>query len=152
MKIRKFNGLNDFITNLHKEGFGIIDYESSKVPCIYVNKIIYDNIMQKSWGKKYSVEVLLNIFYDGCYVFVDIQLEFNNLDLEQNFLIYANKSLEFFECLYKSTLLAIIPIDDISNNFSNLFMIQLPNRDKLQNAVNIIRNNVERSCYVKKEI
>jgi len=139
------------MTNLHKEGFGVIDYEGNKVPCIYLNKNAYENIIEKSFGKKYIVEVLLNIFYDGYYVFVDIQLELTNLGIEENFLIHANTSLEFFECLYENGLLAIIPKEYPSKNSSNLFMIQLPNRGKIENAITIIRNNIERSCYKKSE-
>jgi hypothetical protein len=139
------------MTNLHKEGFGVIDYEGNKVPCIYLNKNAYENIIKKSFGKKYIVEVLLNIFYDGYYVFVDIQLEMTNLGIEENFLIHANTSLEFFECLYENGLLAIIPKEYSTKNSSNLFMIQLPNRGKIENAITIIRNNIERSCYEKSE-
>jgi hypothetical protein len=139
------------MTNLHKEGFGVIDYEGNKVPCIYLNKNAYENIIKKSFGKKYIVEVLLNIFYDGYYVFVDIQLEMTNLGIEENFLIHANTSLEFFECLYENGLLAIIPKEYSTKNSSNLFMIQLPNRGKIENAITIIRNNIERSCYKKSE-
>ena len=149
MRFRKFNDLKDFFTNLHKEGFGVIDYEGNKVPCIYLNKNAYENIIKKTFGKKYIVEVLLNIFYDGYYVFVDIQLEMINLGIEENFLIHANTSLEFFECLYKNGLLAIIPIEYSTRNSSNLFMIQLPNKNKIENAINIIRDNIERS-YLKK--
>ena len=149
MRFRKFNDLKDFFTNLHKEGFGVIDYEGNKVPCIYLNKNAYENIIKKTFGKKYIVEVLLNIFYDGYYVFVDIQLEMINLGIEENFLIHANTSLEFFKCLYKNGLLAIIPIEYSTRNSSNLFMIQLPNKDKIENAIDIIRDNIERS-YLKK--
>ena len=151
MRFRKFNDVNDFLTNLHKEGFGVIDYEGNKVPCIYLNKNAYENIIKKSFGKKYIVEVLLNIFYDGYYVFVDIQLEMINLDIEENFLIHANTSLEFFESLYRNGLLAIIPKEYSTKYSSNLFMIQLPNRDKIENAINIIKNNIERSYYKKSE-
>jgi hypothetical protein len=139
------------MTNLHKEGFGVIDYEGNKVPCIYLNKNAYENIIKKSFGKKYIIEVLLNIFYDGYYVFVDIQLEMTNLGIEENFLIHANTSLEFFECMYENGLLAIIPKEYSTKNSSNLFMIQLPNRGKIENAITIIRNNIERSCYKKSE-
>lgn len=151
MRFRKFNDLRDFLTNLHKEGFGVIDYEGNKVPCIYLNKNAYENIIKKSFGKKYIVEVLLNIFYDGYYVFVDIQLEMINLGIEENFLIHANTSLEFFECLYRNGLLAIIPKEYSNNYSSNLFMVQLPNRDRIENAINIIKNNIERSYYKRRE-
>jgi hypothetical protein len=79
LKFRQFTSLNDFISNIHKEGFGVIEYEKNRVPCIYVQQSLYDIIMEKCIGKKYLVDVLLNIFYDGRYVFVDIQLEFIGL-------------------------------------------------------------------------
>ena len=85
MKFRQFTTLNDFFDNLHKEGCGIIEYEENKIPCIYIKQSLYDTIIERCLGKKYVVEVLLNIFYDGHYVFVDIQTEFINLGIEENF-------------------------------------------------------------------
>ena len=99
MKLRQFSTLNDFLENIHKEGCGIIEYEGNEISCIYVQQTFYDDLLKKSIGKKYVVDSLLNIFYDGHHVFVDVQLEFINLGMEANFLIPANSSIDFFNAL-----------------------------------------------------
>ena len=141
MKFRKFNELNDFLENLHEEGFGLINYQNHKIPCIYVKREIYDNILKKTYGKKYVVEVLLNIFYNGKYMFVDIMLDFMNLGLEENFLMDV-RNIEFFEFLYQHCLLSIIPIQYLGNSSSDIFLIQLPKKDKINNALDIIKSNM----------
>jgi len=142
VKFRKFTTLNDFFDNMHQEGCGIIKYEGNNIPCIYVQQSLYDNIIQMCIGKKYVVEVLLNIFYDGHYVFVDIQIEFINLGIEENFLINGNTSIEFFTSLNDSGLLAIIPKNNLNSYTSNIFMIQLPNKERISKAVDIIKSNL----------
>jgi hypothetical protein len=142
VKFRQFTTLNDFFDNIHQEGSGIIEYEGNKIPCIYVQQSLYDNIIERCIGKKYVVEVLLNIFYDGHYVFVDIQLEFINLGIEENFLLHGDTSIEFFNSLSDSGLLAIIPQNNLNSYTSNIFMIQLPNKERISKAVDIIQSNL----------
>jgi len=142
VKLRQFSTLNDFLENIHKEGCGIIEYEGNKIACIYVQHSTYDNILKKSIGKKYVVDSLLNIFYDGNHVFVDVQLDFINLGMEENFLISANNSIEFFNVLSSSGLLAIIPHDNVNPSTSNIFMIQLPNKERIMKGVDIIKTNL----------
>jgi hypothetical protein len=142
VKLRQFLTLDDFLENIHQEGCGILEYEGNKIPCIYVQQPFYDDLLKKSLGKKYVVDSLLNIFYDGHHVFVDVQLEFINLGMEANFLISANSSIEFFNALSSSGLLAIIPHNNVNPNTSNIFMIQLPNKEKIMKGVEIIKKNL----------
>lgn len=141
MKFRKFNELGDFLENIHEEGFGLINYQNNNIPCIYVKREMYDNILKKTYGKKYVVEVLLNIFYNGKYMFVDIMLDFMNLGLEENFLMNV-RNIEFFEFLYQHSLISIIPIEYLGNSSSDIFLIQLPKKDKINNALDIIKSNM----------
>lgn len=145
MKFRQFTTLNDLISNIHEQGFGVIEYANNKVPCIYVQQSLYDIIMQKCIGKKYVVDVLLNIFYDGHYVFVDIQLEFIDLGIEENFLIPGNTSNNFFDALNDSGLLGIIPKSNGHIYTSNIFLIQLPKKERISKAVDIIKSNLKYS-------
>jgi hypothetical protein len=39
---------------------------------------------------------LLDIFYDGQDVIIDLQLKFPDKDFEKNYLLYANNMVEFF--------------------------------------------------------
>ena len=143
MKFRQFTTLNDFFDNIHKEGCGVIEYEGNKTACIYVEESLYNNIIEKCIGKKYVVECLLNIFYDGHYVFVDVQLEFINLGIEENFLLHGNTCVDFFNSLNDSGLLAIIPKNKINSYNSNIFIIQLPNKERISRAVDIIKSNLK---------
>jgi hypothetical protein len=142
VKLRQFSTLNDFLDNIHKEGCGIIEYEGNKIPCIYVQQTLYYTILKKSIGKKYVVDSLLNIFYDGNHVLVDVQLDFINLGIEENFLISANSSIEFFNALSSSGLLALIPHNHVNHSTENIFMIQLPNKERITEGVDIIKTNL----------
>lgn len=142
MKFRQFITLDDFLNNIHKDGYGLIEYEENNIPCLYVQQSLYDIIIKKSLGKKYVIDVLLNIFYDGRYVFVDIQLEFINLDIEENFLLHANTSMDFFNSLSESGMLAIMPKNPLDSHNANIFMVQLPNKEKISKAVDIIKSNL----------
>ena len=148
MKFRQFTTLDDLISNVHQDGFGIIQYAEDKVPCIYVQQYLYDSIMEKCRDKKYVVDVLLNIFYDGNHVFVDIQMELIDLGIEENFLIPGSSSINFFDALNDSGLLGIIPKSNGHLTTSNIFLIQLPNKERISKAVDIIKSNLK---YSKKK-
>jgi hypothetical protein len=145
VKFRQFTTLNDLISNIHEQGFGVIEYANNQVACIYVQQPLYDTIMEKCIGKKYVVDVLLNIFYDGNYVFVDIQLEFIDLGIEENFLVPGNTSMNFFDALNESGLLGIIPKSNGHISSSNIFLIQLPKKERISKAVDIIKSNLKQS-------
>ncbi|MGD1834690.1 MAG: hypothetical protein ACPKQO_03110 [Nitrososphaeraceae archaeon] len=143
MQYRKFEKLSDFLNNLHQDGFSIIDYEGKQIPCIILENTKYQEIFNKCLGQKYIIDTVLNIFYDGTHVFVDIQLDFNPLGLEENFLIYANKFPNFFDKLEDSSLLSLLPSENRS--LQNIFLIQLPNKKRISEAITIIRNNLSKS-------
>ena len=149
MKYRKFEQLSDFLNNLHQDGFSLIDYEGKKIPCIILKTTEYQKIIQKCFGQKYIIDTVLNIFYDGTHVFVDIQLDFIPIGLEENFLIYANKFPIFFDKLGESNLLSLLPSENSS--VQNIFLIQLPNRKRITEAIQIIQNNLSNSNNVDYE-
>ena len=138
-KNRSFNTIDDFIKNLHKEGIALIDFNENKIPCVYVNPRRYNEIMNGIYGKKLAVDTLLNIFHDGRDVFVDIQLKFPDTSLNENYLLYANDILGFFEALADTGLIALAPDPSVTPNDSNVFMIQLPKKEPAENALQIIR-------------
>jgi hypothetical protein len=58
-------------------------------------------------------------------------------------LLYANDSMEFFESLTASSMLALSsPHSEYGK--SNVFMIQLPKPEKAINALEIIRNGLKK--------
>ncbi|HZI71586.1 MAG TPA: hypothetical protein VFD60_10560 [Nitrososphaeraceae archaeon] len=142
-KDRPFDTLDDFVKNLHKEGSALIDFNRNKIPCIYINPARFDEIMNAIHGKKLAVDSLLNIFHNGYDVFVDVQLNFLNIGIKENYLLYANDMLGFFEALSNTGLIALAPNLSIVPSSSNIFMIQLPKKEAAENAFEIIKANIK---------
>lgn len=148
---RTFESYDDFISNLHKGGAALTDFGGAKVPTIYIDPRRYDEIMKKIYMKKVAVDTLLNIFHDGRDVFVDIQMKFLSTDLQENFLLYANDMIEFFESLSESGLISLAPDPISASNPSNVFMIQLPRKEKAEKAVQIIRKNANNRAGLQEQ-
>jgi hypothetical protein len=140
---KPFDTLDDFIKNIHKEGSALIDFNGNKVPCIYINPTRYDEIMNAIHGKKLAVDTLLNIFHNGYDVFVDVQLKFLNIGINENYLLYANDMLDFFKALSNTGLIALAPNLSFASSNSNIFMIQLPKKEAAENAFEIIKANIK---------
>jgi hypothetical protein len=149
---RDFNDLSKFLENLHKGGTSIINFNNSRVPCININSDRYNELINKVAGKKLAVDTLLNIFYDGVHVFVDIQMNFLNIGSEYCYLVYANDMLEFFQALSTSGLIAIAPESDSSSldpssserpklSSDNLLVVQIPKKEAAEKALQIIITN-----------
>ena len=132
--------LEKFLSQRYKN-VGLFDFEGKKVPCIILDKEKYDNIMNAIAGKPVSVETNLNILQDGLgHVFVKVTLVFSQGGFEEQFLIYANENVDFFEELAENAMIAL----SSTNSQSNVFMIQLPRPEKAQNALEIIREGLHK--------
>src|SRR5262249_49010377 len=122
-------------------------FNGSKVPCILVDVKSYDDILARAYGQAIGADTLLDIFYDGRDVFVDVQVNFRagketNYFFEKNYLLYANDMIEFFESLTQSGMMAIAP-DLEGHSDSKVFMIQLPNKNAASRALEIIKTNAK---------
>lgn len=144
MPKRNFSTLEDFKAHLHKEGATLVEFSGSKVPCILLGQKNYEEMLQKVYGKKVRADTLLDIFYDGQDVFVDVQVKFLDTDFEENYLLYANDMIEFFEALAESGLISLAPDSSAYTNSQNVFMIQLPRKDAAEKALEIIRANAKK--------
>ena len=142
MTKRTFKNINDFLKYLHREGVTILNFDGRKIPCIYINPKKYDQIISESYGKKSAVDTLLNIFHNENDVFVDVEMKFLNIGLEQNYLLYANDKIEFFEALSDTGLIALAPDPAFHHTTSNVFMVQLPKKYAAENALQIIKTTV----------
>jgi hypothetical protein len=142
MTKRTFKNISDFLNNLHREGVTILNFDGRKIPCIYINPKKYDQIISETYGKKSAVDTLLNIFHNENDVFVDVEMKFLNIGLEQNYLLYANDKIEFFEALSDTGLIALAPDPAFHHTTSNVFMVQLPKKYAAENALQIIKTTV----------
>ena len=99
--------MKKLLEKVHQE-ITSFDYNNSKVPCIILSEERYLEIMKKVAGKPVSVDTNLNILQDGLgHVFVEVGLTFSLGDITEKFLLNANTSLDFFESLAKTSMLAL---------------------------------------------
>ena len=137
---KNLNSLEDFLTNVHKLGYSLVDYNGIKIPCLLVENIQFENIISKSYGKPNLIDTNLNIYDDGHYVFVNLNINFMNADLEFDFLLFANESIDFFRFLSTAGMLGIAPHESKS---SNIFFVQLPKRDQAEKAYELIKSKLD---------
>ncbi len=119
----------------------MFDFNGKNVPRIILDDRKFDDMMSKIQGKPISVNTNLNILQDGLgHVFVEITLDFSHGDIHEEFLIYANEFLEFFESLANTTMFALSPPNYSEVNQDKIFMVQLPKPEKAVEALDIIKN------------
>tara|TARA_B100001750_G_scaffold82129_1_gene65172 strand:- start:52 stop:486 length:435 start_codon:yes stop_codon:yes gene_type:complete len=123
----------------------IFDFNGQDVPRIILDDRKFDDIMSKIQGKPVSVDTNLNILQDGSgHVFVEIVLDFSYGEIHEEFLIYANESISFFESLSKTTMFALSPPNYSEVNQDKIFMVQLPKPEKAIEAMDIIKNGLSK--------
>jgi len=136
--------MKQMLERTHKD-LDIYDFDGKNVPRIMLSDRRFDEIMEKIYGKPVSVNTNLNILQDGIgNVFVEISLDFSYGDIHEEFLIYANESLEFFESLADTTMLALSPPQHSEVHQDKIFMVQLPKPERAINALDIIKNGLRK--------
>ena len=134
--------MEKLLARVYKE-IDIFDFNGQDVPRIILTDRKFDDIMLKVQGKPVSVNTNLNILQDGLgHVFVEIMLDFSHGEIHEEFLIYANESLEFFESLANTTMFALSPPGYSEVNQDKIFMVQLPKPEKAVEAIDIIKNGL----------
>ena len=127
------------------------DFNGQNVPRIILTDRKFDDIMSKIQGKPISVNTNLNILQDGLgHVFVEILLDFSYGEIHEEFLIYANESIDFFESLAKTTMFALSPPNYSEVNQDKIFMVQLPKPEKAVEAIDIINNGLSKNSGLQK--
>jgi len=136
--------MKQMLERTHKD-LDIFDIDGKNVPRIMLSDRRFDEIMAKIYGKPVSVNTNLNILQDGIgHVFVEVSLDFSYGDIHEEFLIYANEYLEFFESLADTTMLALSPPQHSEVNQDKIFMVQLPKPERAINALDIIKNGLRK--------
>ena len=136
--------MEKLLARVYKE-IDIFDFNGKNVPRIILDDRKFDDIMAKIQGKPVSVNTNLNILQDGLgHVFVEIMLDFSYGEIHEEFLVYANESLEFFESLAITTMLALSPPNYSGVNKDKIFMVQLPKPEKAIEAIDIIKNGLRK--------
>lgn len=127
------------------DGITTFNYNGNNIPCIVFGEKKFDEIMRTVAGKPISVDTNLNILQDGLgHVFVELTLTFSAGGINEKILLNASESVEFFELLAKTSMLAIsAPHSEVGKE--NVFMIQLPRPEKAVNALDIIKRGLESS-------
>jgi len=127
------------------DGITTFNYDGNNIPCVVFGEKRFDEIMRIVAGKPISIDTDLNILQDGVgHVFVELALTFSEGGINEKILLNANTSVEFFELLAKTSMLAIsAPHSEVGKE--NVFMIQLPRPEKAVNALDIIKRGLESS-------
>jgi hypothetical protein len=134
--------LEKLLSQRHKD-ITLFDFEGKKVPCIILKEKKFDDMMKSIAGKPVSVETNLHILQDGQgHVFVNMDLNFSQGGINEKILLYANESLEFFEALADTSMLALSSPHSQYGS-SNVFMIQLPRAERTLNALEIIKKGLK---------
>ena len=129
----------------------MFDFNGKNIPRIILTDRKFDDMMLKIQGKPISVNTNLNILQDGLgHVFVEITLDFSYGEMHEEFLVYANESLEFFESLANTTMLALSPPSYSEVNQDKIFMVQLPKPEKAIEAIDIIKNGLSKKSGLEK--
>jgi len=134
--------LNKLLERVHKS-VTVFKYNNNNVPCIILTERRFSDIMSEIAGRPVSVDTNLNILQNGeGNVFVEITLDFSDGDIHETFLLNANESLDFFELLAKTSMLALSsPHSQVGQE--NVFMIQLPKPEKATNALDVIKRGLK---------
>ena len=142
--------MEKLLARVYKE-IDVFDFNGKNVPRIILDDRKFDDIMSKIQGKPVSVNTNLNILQDGLgHVFVEITLDFSYGEIHEEFLVYANESLEFFECLANTTMFALSPPNYSEVNQDKIFMVQLPKPEKAIEAIDIIKNGLSKKSGLEK--
>lgn len=136
--------IEHMLERVHKD-IGVFDFNGQNVPRIILTDRRFDEIMSKIHGKPVSVNTDLNILQDGLgHVFVEIVLNFSYGEIHEEFLIYANDSFEFFRSLANTTMFALSPPQYSEVNQDKIFMVQLPKPEKALQALEMIKNGMQK--------
>jgi len=136
--------MEKLLARVYKE-IDIFDFNGKNVPRIILDDRKFDDKMSKIQGKPVSVNTNLNILQDGLgHVFVEIILDFSYGEIHEEFLVYANESLEFFESLVNTTMFALSPPTYSEVNQDKIFMVQLPKPERAIEAIDIIKNGLRK--------
>jgi hypothetical protein len=136
--------IEHMLERVHKD-IGVFDFNGKSVPRIILTDRRFDEIMSKIHGKPVSVNTDLNIIQDGLgHVFVEIVLNFSYGDIHEEFLIYANDSFEFFRSLANTTMFALSPPQYCEIKQDKIFMVQLPKPEKAFQALEMIKNGIQK--------
>ena len=135
--------MKKLLSRVH-QSITVFNYNGNNVPCIILSEKRFSEIMEKIAGKPVSVDTNLNILQNKLgNVFVEISLDFSEGDILEKILLYANESLDFFESLAKTSMLALSsPHSQVGQE--NVFMIQLPKPEKAVNALDLIKRGIKK--------
>ncbi len=130
------------LSQRHKE-ITLFDFDGKKVPCIILDEKRFDTMMKSIAGRPVSVETNLNILQDGIgHVFVNVTMNFSQGGIKEQVLLYANESLDFFEALANTSIVALSSPNSEYGK-SNVFMIQLPRVERTLNALEMIKKGLK---------
>jgi hypothetical protein len=141
---KKYSSYNDFYRNLHTSGASIVEFNNGRVPCICVKSELFRKFVSYAAGRKMAVDTNLDIYHNGKDVFVQINMKILDTEFGYSFLFHANEMVAFFKVMLDSALIVLSP-NDPSLTSENIFAIQLPKRERLEEAFQIISKYTDKT-------
>ena len=143
---KKYSSYDDFYRNLHTSGASIIEFNNGSVPCICVEDEQFKKFVNYAAGRKMAVDTNLDIYHNEKDVFVQINMNILDTDFEDSFLFHANEMVAFFKAMLDSALIVLSPTDP-SLMSENIFAIQLPKKESLEEAFRIISKYTNKTGF-----
>lgn len=143
---KNYSSHDDFYRNLHTGGASIVEFNNGRAPCIGVGNERFKKFLNYAAGRKMAVDTNLDIYHNGKDVFVQINMRILDTDFEDFFLFHANDMVAFFKVMLDSALILLSPTDPSSMS-ENIFAIQLPKREKLEEAFQIISKYTNKTGF-----
>lgn len=123
----------------------LFDFDGKNVPCIILDENRHGRIIAYAAGNPLAAYTNLNILQDGLgHVFVEIVLTFSTGGISEKILIDASRHLDFFKCLADTAMIAFTS-SETNYGKNDIFMIQLPRKDKAEDALDIIKGGLDAS-------
>lgn len=136
---------DDLSRLVHKDGITLFEYNQMKIPCILLKNETFNELSKAFYGQPLAVDSTLNVLHDNReHVFVEIVLNFSAIEKTQKVILYANDTIEFFECMAQTGIIALAPSSP-SGTEANILMVQLPKKEAVEKALELIR------IYAKKK-
>lgn len=135
---KRLSSYDDFYANLHRSGASLVEFGKQRVPCICLEDQRFRKFVDSAAATKVVVDTNLDIFHNEKDVFVNVIMKVMDTTLGDSFLFHANDMLPFFKAMLDSGIIVLSSNNASTTPSENIFAIQLPKKDKLEEAFRII--------------
>jgi hypothetical protein len=141
---KNYSSYDDFYRNLHTSELQLSSSITEGALHLVGNER-FRKFLNYAAGKM-AVDTNLDIYHNERDVFVQINMRILDTDFEDSFLFHANDMVAFFKVMLDSALILLSPTNPSSMS-EDIFAIQLPKREKLEDAFRIISKYTNKTGF-----